>query len=125
MEEFEVSTKILIVDDAIFMRVMLRDMLEKNGFEVIGEAADGFEAIDKYKKLNPDVVTMDVTMPQLNGIEALKEIIKFDPSARIIMCSAMGQQLMVMDSIKAGAKDFIVKPFNQERVIEAVNKIVG
>lgn len=125
MEEFEVSTKILIVDDAIFMRIMLRDMLEKNGFEVIGEAADGFEAIDKYKALNPDIVTMDVTMPQLNGIDALKEIIKYDASAKIIMCSAMGQQLMVMDSIKAGAKDFIVKPFNQERVIEAVNKIAG
>ncbi len=117
------SIKVLIVDDAIFMRIMLRDMLEKNGFKVIGEAADGIEAIEKYKSLNPDIVTMDVTMPQLNGIDALKEIIKYDASAKIIMCSAMGQQLMVMDSIKAGAKDFIVKPFNQERVIEAVNKI--
>ena len=125
MEEFEVSTKILIVDDAIFMRIMLRDMLEKNGFEVIGEAADGFEAIDKYKALNPDIVTMDVTMPQLNGIDALKEIIKYDASAKIIMCSAMGQQLMVMDSIKAGAKDFIVKPFERDRVIGALQKLIG
>ena len=118
-------TKVLIVDDASFMRMMIKDILQKNGFEVIGEAANGIEAVNLYKKEKPDVVTMDITMPDMDGIEAVKEIRAFDPGAKIIMCSAMGQQSMVMDAIKSGAKDFIVKPFQADRVLEAIRKVVG
>ena len=117
--------KVLIVDDAAFMRMMVKDILTKNGYEVIGEAANGIQAIELYKKETPDVVTMDITMPEMNGIEAVKEIRKIDPNAKVIMCSAMGQQSMVMDAIKAGAKDFIVKPFQADRVIEAIQKVLG
>ena len=113
-------TKVLIVDDAAFMRMMIKDILQKNGFEVVGEASNGIEAVNLYKKERPDVVTMDITMPDMDGIEAVKEIKVFDPSAKIIMCSAMGQQSMVMDAIKSGAKDFIVKPFQADRVLEAI-----
>ncbi|MFK4998002.1 response regulator [Bacillus sp. N9] len=119
------ANKILIVDDAAFMRMMIKDILTKNGFEVVGEAADGAEAVEKYKELNPDLVTMDITMPEMDGVSALKEIKTFDPEAKIIMCSAMGQQAMVIDAIQAGAKDFIVKPFQAERVIEAIQKALG
>lgn len=118
-------TKVLIVDDAAFMRMMIKDILQKNGFEVVGEACNGIEAENLYKKENPDVVTMDITMPDMDGIEAVKEIRSFDPEAKIIMCSAMGQQSMVMDAIKSGAKDFIVKPFQADRVLEAIRKVVG
>lgn len=118
-------TKVLIVDDASFMRMMIKDILQKNGFEVIGEAANGIEAVNLYKKEKPDVVTMDITMPDMDGIEAVKEIRAFDPGAKVIMCSAMGQQSMVMDAIKSGAKDFIVKPFQADRVLEAIRKVVG
>lgn len=118
-------TKVLIVDDAAFMRMMIKDILQKNGFEVVGEACNGIEAVNLYKKERPDVVTMDITMPDMDGIEAVKEIRAFDPSAKIIMCSAMGQQSMVMDAIKSGAKDFIVKPFQADRVLEAIRKVVG
>jgi len=118
-------TRVLIVDDASFMRMMIKDILQKNGFEVVGEAANGIEAVNLYKKEKPDVVTMDITMPDMDGIEAVKEIKNFDPSAKIIMCSAMGQQSMVMDAIKSGAKDFIVKPFQADRVLEAIRKVVG
>ena len=118
-------TKVLIVDDASFMRMMIKDILQKNGFEVIGEAANGIEAVNLYKKEKPDVVTMDITMPDMDGIEAVKEIRAFDPNAKVIMCSAMGQQSMVMDAIKSGAKDFIVKPFQADRVLEAIRKVVG
>ena len=117
--------KVLIVDDAAFMRMMVKDILSKNGFEVVGEAANGLQAIELYKKERPDVVTMDITMPEMDGIEAVKEIKKIDPNARVVMCSAMGQQSMVMDAIKAGAKDFIVKPFQADRVIEAIQKVLG
>lgn len=117
--------KVLIVDDAAFMRMMIKDILEKNGFEVVGEASNGIEAVNLYKKERPDVVTMDITMPDMDGIEAVKEIRAFDESAKIIMCSAMGQQSMVMDAIKSGAKDFIVKPFQADRVLEAIRKVVG
>ncbi|MBE6051333.1 MAG: response regulator [Clostridium sp.] len=117
--------KVLIVDDAAFMRMMIKDILEKNGFEVVGEASNGIVAVDLYKKEKPDVVTMDITMPDMDGIEAVKAIKEFDPAAKVIMCSAMGQQSMVMDAIKAGAKDFIVKPFQADRVLEAINKVIG
>lgn len=116
---------ILVVDDAAFMRMMIKEILTKNGFEVIGEANDGAEAIEKFRELKPDLITMDITMPEMDGIVALKEIKKEDPNAKIIMCSAMGQQAMVIDAIQAGAKDFIVKPFQAERVIEAITKALG
>lgn len=122
---FLMSKRILVVDDAAFMRMMIKEILTKNGFEVIGEASDGSEAVDKYKELKPDLVTMDITMPEMDGIAALKEIKKIDPNAKIIMCSAMGQQTMVIDAIQAGAKDFIVKPFQADRVIEAITKALG
>ena len=117
--------KVLIVDDAAFMRMMVKDILTKNGFEVIGEASNGLKAIEMYKKERPDVVIMDITMPEMDGIEAVKAIKGYDPTAKIIMCSAMGQQSMVMDAIKAGARDFIVKPFQADRVLEAINKVLG
>ncbi|MCQ2969686.1 MAG: response regulator [Clostridium sp.] len=117
--------KILIVDDAAFMRMMIKDILTKNGYEVVAEAANGLEAVELYKAHQPDLVTMDITMPEMDGIEAVKQIKVFNPGAKVIMCSAMGQQSMVMDAIKAGANDFIVKPFQAERVLEAVKKIVG
>jgi two-component system chemotaxis response regulator CheY len=119
------ANKILIVDDAAFMRMMIKDILMKNGYEVVGEANDGLQAIEKYKELNPELVTMDITMPEMDGITALREIKKIDPNAKVIMCSAMGQQAMVIDAIQAGAKDFIVKPFQADRVIEAIKKTLG
>jgi two-component system chemotaxis response regulator CheY len=119
------ANRILIVDDAAFMRMMIRDILTKNGFEVCGEANDGVQAIEKFKEVHPDLVTMDITMPEMDGIHALKEIKKLDPNAKVIMCSAMGQQAMVIDAIQAGAKDFIVKPFQADRVIEAIKKTLG
>lgn len=117
--------KVLIVDDAAFMRMMLKDILTKNGFQIAGEAPNGLKAVEIYKLEHPDVVTMDITMPEMDGIQALKEIKAADPAAKIIMCSAMGQQAMVMDAIKSGAKDFIVKPFQAERVLEAIKKVLG
>ena len=117
--------KILIVDDVAFMRMMIKDILTKNGYEVVAEAANGVEAVELYKSHQPDLVTMDITMPEMDGIEAVKQIKAVNPAAKVIMCSAMGQQSMVMDAIKAGANDFIVKPFQADRVLEAVKKIVG
>ena len=104
---------------------MIKDVLVKNGFKIAGEAENGAKAIDKFKELNPDLVIMDITMPEVDGIQAVKEIKKIDPSAKIIMCSAMGQQAMVIEAIQAGAKDFIVKPFQAERIIEAVKKVLS
>ncbi|MBD8068288.1 response regulator [Bacillus sp. PS06] len=117
--------KILIVDDAAFMRMMIKDILSKNGFDVVAEAADGAQAVAKYQEHQPDLVTMDITMPEMDGITALKEIKKMNPNAKVIMCSAMGQQAMVIDAIQAGAKDFIVKPFQADRVLEAINKTLS
>ena len=114
--------RILIVDDASFMRMMIKDILVKNGYEVVGEAADGAQAVTMYKELKPDLVTMDITMPEMDGITALKNIRAENPNAVVIMCSAMGQQAMVIDAIQAGAKDFIVKPFQAARVLEAISK---
>lgn len=119
------AQKILIVDDAAFMRMMIKDILIKNSFEIAEEAADGAEAIEKFKETAPDLVMMDITMPEMDGITALKEIKKLDANAKVIMCSAMGQQAMVIDAIQAGAKDFIVKPFQAERVIEAIQKALA
>ncbi|TWI57139.1 response regulator [Halalkalibacter nanhaiisediminis] len=116
---------VLIVDDAAFMRMMIKDILSKNGFEIAGEAANGAEAVEKFKELSPDLVTMDITMPEMDGIQALKEIKQVDGGAKVIMCSAMGQQSMVIDAIQSGAKDFIVKPFQADRVLEAIKKVLG
>lgn len=116
---------ILIVDDASFMRMMIKDILTKNGFEVVGEAENGIKAVEKFKELNPELVIMDITMPEMDGIQAVKEIKNVDSNSKIIMCSAMGQQAMVIEAIQAGAKDFIVKPFQADRVIEAVKKVLS
>ena len=116
---------ILVADDAAFMRMMVKDILVKAGFEVVGEAENGKVAVDKYMELKPDVVTMDITMPEMDGIQALKAIKEKDPNAKVVMCSAMGQQAMVLEAIQAGAKDFIVKPFQPDRVTEALNKVCG
>ncbi|SFD80377.1 two-component system, chemotaxis family, response regulator CheY [Lentibacillus persicus] len=117
--------RVLVVDDAAFMRMMLKDILEKNGFEVVGEAQNGQQAIDLYSELWPDLVTLDITMPEKDGMTVLKELMVLDHNAKIIMCSAMGQQDVVINAIQAGAKDFIVKPFQEERVLEATRKALG
>lgn len=114
---------VLITDDTAFMRMTLRNVIEKNGYTVVGEAGDGEEAIALYKELKPDMVTMDITMPKMDGISAIKEIMKVDPDAKIIVCSAMGQKPMVIEALSAGAKDFLVKPFDAERVVESLRKI--
>ena len=119
------GNKILVVDDAAFMRMMVKEVLTKNGFDVVGEAENGVKAVEQYGALQPDLVIMDITMPELNGIEALKTIKENDPAAKVIMCSAMGQQAMVIEAIQSGAKDFIVKPFQADRVVEAVRKVLG
>ena len=119
------AKNILICDDAAFMRMMIKDILTKNGYNVAGEAENGAKAVEQYNALKPDLVLMDITMPEMDGIQAVKEIKKIDANAKVIMCSAMGQQAMVIESIQAGAKDFIVKPFQEDRVIEAVKKAIG
>lgn len=119
------AKNILICDDAAFMRMMIKDILTKNGYTVVGESENGAKAVEKYAELKPDLVLMDITMPEMDGIQALKKIKEADPSATVIMCSAMGQQAMVIESIQSGAKDFIVKPFQADRVLEAVRKVVG
>ena len=119
------AIRILVVDDAAFMRMMVKDILSKNGYEVVGEAENGLKAVEKYQELKPDLTTMDITMPEMDGISAVKAIKKNDPSAKVIMCSAMGQQAMVVEAIQAGACDFIVKPFQPDKVLEAVRKAVG
>jgi two-component system chemotaxis response regulator CheY len=116
---------VLIADDAAFMRMMIKNILTEAGYEIAGEAENGAVAVTKYRELRPDLTTMDITMPEMDGIAALKEIRAFDPEARVVMCSAMGQQAMVIESIQAGARDFIVKPFQAERVLEAVQKALG
>lgn len=118
------AKNILICDDAAFMRMMIKDILTKNGYNVAGEAENGVKAVEKYNETKPDLVLMDITMPEMDGIEALKRIREADSSANVVMCSAMGQQAMVIESIQCGAKDFIVKPFQADRVLEAVKKAV-
>ncbi|HET7552390.1 MAG TPA: response regulator [Gemmatimonadaceae bacterium] len=119
------SNTVLVCDDAVFMRTLLSDILSQSGFEVIGEAETGVQAIERYKQLRPDLVTMDIVMPDMGGIDAVREITKFDSEARILMCSAMGQQALVVEAIQAGAKDFVVKPFQPSRVLEAVQRVMG
>lgn len=114
---------VLVVDDAAFMRVTIKNMLEKNGFSVIGEAENGKVAVNKYHELKPDIVTMDITMPEMDGLEALKTIMQINPAARIVMMTAMGQQGMVKEAVMAGAKGFIVKPFKEETVVSALAKL--
>ena len=111
------SHSVLICDDAIFMRTMVGDILTQAGFEVVGEAETGLQAVEKYKQLRPDLVTMDIVMPDMGGIDAVREITKFDANAKILMCSAMGQQALVVEAIQAGAKDFVVKPFDRETLL--------
>ena len=119
------AKNILICDDAAFMRMMIKDILTKNGYNIAGEAENGAKAVEKYNETKTDLVLMDITMPEMDGIQALKKIKEGDPNATVIMCSAMGQQAMVIEAIQSGAKDFIVKPFQAERVLEAVKKVVG
>ncbi len=119
------SRTVLICDDAIFMRTMVGDILQQAGFEVVGEAESGLQAIEKYRALKPDLVTMDIVMPDMGGIDAVREITKLDPKARVLMCSAMGQQALVVEALQAGAKDFVVKPFQPSRVLEAVERILN
>lgn len=118
-------TRVLIVDDAAFMRVTLKKMLEKNGFEVVGEAENGEVALEKYELLNPDIVTMDITMPVLSGLEAVKKIVEKAPGAKVVMVSAMGQESYIREAVVSGAKSFIVKPFNEEHVIKTLNQVLG
>lgn len=117
--------RILICDDAIFMRTMIADILSGAGYDVVGQAESGLQAVERYKTLKPDLVTMDIVMPDMGGIDAVKAIIALDPNARILMCSAMGQQALVVEAIQSGAKDFVVKPFQPARVLEAVQRVLG
>ncbi len=119
------SHTVLVCDDAIFMRTMIGDILTQAGFEVVGEAETGSQAVEKYRQLKPELVTMDIVMPDMGGIDAVREIVKQDPDAKILMCSAMGQQALVVEAIQAGAKDFVVKPFQPSRVLEAVQRVLG
>ena len=117
--------RVLIVDDAMFMRVTLKKLLTEAGFEVAGEAEDGRAAVARYRELKPDVVMMDITMPEMDGLAALREIIKADPAAKVVMCTALGQERSVMQAMAAGAKDYILKPFTADKVIEVVRKASG
>ena len=119
------SRTVLICDDALFMRTMVSDILTQAGFQVVGQVETGQQAVEKYFELRPDLVTMDIVMPEMGGIDAVREITRQDPAARILMCSAMGQQALVTEAMQAGAKDFVVKPFQPSRVLEAVNRVLA
>ena len=119
------SHTVLVCDDAIFMRTMISDILSQAGYDVVGEAETGVQAVERFKELNPDLVTMDIVMPDMGGIDAVREIMKIAPNAKVLMCSAMGQQALVVEAIQAGAKDFLVKPFQPSRVLEAVQRVLG
>ncbi len=123
LEDF-MAVNILLADDLSFMRMVQKEILSERGYNIIGEASDGIEAVEKYKKLKPDVVILDITMPNMNGLEAMKKILDFDPEAKIIICSALGQQKLIVEAIKAGVKDFIVKPFKPERMFSAIEKAI-
>ena len=119
------SSTVLVCDDAVFMRTMVSDILSQAGFTVVGEAENGKQAVEKYQQLKPDLVTMDIIMPEMGGIEAVKKLTQIDPGARILMCSAMGQQALVQEALQAGARDFVVKPFQPSRVLEAVQRVLA
>jgi two-component system, chemotaxis family, chemotaxis protein CheY len=120
-----VSKRVLVVDDSVFMRDIIKDIFAAGGFSVVGEAGNGVEAVEKYKELKPDLVTMDLVMPYRNGIDATREILRGDGKALVVMCSALGQETMVMEAIEAGAVDFIVKPPRAEDVLAVVKKVLG
>jgi two-component system chemotaxis response regulator CheY len=122
-QEELMGVRILIADDALFMRNMLREIFVKAGFQVVGEAVNGVEAVERYHELRPDLVTMDIVMPLKSGIEALQQITREDPDARVVMCSALGQEALVIEAVQAGARDFIVKPFKEERVLDVVRRV--
>lgn len=117
-------TKVMIVDDAAFMRMVIKDILTKNGHEVVAEAVDGLDAIEKFSQVNPELVFLDIVMPNMEGIECLKKIMEIDSNAKVVMCSSIGQQSVVSDAIKSGARDFIVKPFDAAKVLEVVSKVM-
>jgi two-component system chemotaxis response regulator CheY len=119
------TARVLIVDDALFMRTMLRNIFVESGFEVVGEAGNGIEAVERFRALSPDLTTMDIVMPERSGIEALKQIIALDPRARVVMCSALGQESLIIEAIEAGARDFIVKPFKPAKVVEIAQKVLA
>ena len=119
------AARVLIVDDALFMRTMLRNIFAESGFEVVGEAGNGIEAVEKYRQLAPDLTTLDIVMPERNGIEALKQIVALDPRARVVMCSALGQESLIIEALDAGARDFIVKPFKPAKVVEVAQKVLA
>ncbi len=119
------DASILIADDLSFMRMIQKEILAQRGYRVVGEATDGIQAVEKYKSLKPDLVILDITMPNMNGLEAMRKILAFDPKAKVIMCSAMGQQNLIVDAIRSGVKDFIVKPFKPERILSAIEKALG
>jgi two-component system chemotaxis response regulator CheY len=116
--------RVLVADDASFMRQMIRDIIEPEGYEVVGEASDGVDVVEKFRQLQPDVVMMDIVMPKRSGIDAVKSIMDVDPTARVVMCSALGQEALVMEAIQAGAKDFIVKPFKPDAVVATLAKVL-
>jgi two-component system chemotaxis response regulator CheY len=118
------KARVLIADDASFMRQMIREIIEPEGFEIVGEAVDGIEAVEMYQSMQPDLVTMDIVMPRRSGIDAVKGILELDPDATVVMCSALGQESLVMEALQAGAKDFIVKPIKPDAVVETINKLV-
>jgi two-component system chemotaxis response regulator CheY len=118
------SFRVLVADDAAFMRQMIREIIEPEGFEVVGEASDGVEVVAAFRRLEPDLVMMDIVMPKCSGIDAVREIVGLDPGARIVMCSALGQETLVMEALQAGAKDFIVKPFKPDAVVGTLRKVV-
>jgi two-component system, chemotaxis family, chemotaxis protein CheY len=117
-------TRVLVADDASFMRQMIRDIIEPEGYEVVGEASDGVEVVEKFRELQPDLVMMDIVMPKRSGIDAVKAVVEIDPGARVVMCSALGQEALVMEAIQAGAKDFIVKPFKPDSVVTTLSKVL-
>ena len=119
------AKRVLIVDDAVVMRMMIKGILNKNGYEVVGEAQNGLEAVEKYRALVPDLVTMDMVMPEMDGIAAVKQIVADHPDARIIMCTSMGQQALVVEAIQAGAKSFITKPFQPPKILETIQKVLA
>ena len=117
--------RILVVDDAAFMRRMVIDVLQGGGHEIVGEGANGIEAVERYQELQPDVMTLDITMPEKDGLTALRELIALDPAAKVVICSALAQESKVLEAVKAGAKDFIAKPFQPDRVLSAIDNVVA